>query len=571
MKIRHVLINGFRGIKHLEWSLPDDSIFCLIGPGDSTKSTILDAVELALSPRWNINIYDTDFYQCKIDQPIDIFVTVGDLPERLLTLEKFGTHLRGWKDGKIVDEPVDDCKEVVTVHLTVDRSLEPSWSLFTDRNPGARTISAREREALGMTRLGPYVDRQLSWGHGTALSRLTDDLDNVPVVLAEAGRSARGAVDSSKLPQLETAADQAQDLAVAYGVRPNAKFHPALDPLGTNESVGALTLFDGEVPARQSGQGTRRLLTLAIQQRCVQDGSIQLIDEIEQGLEPHRVRHLLHTLKSHVERPGENQKGCQIIMTTHSNVVIEELRATNLFIVRSQAGVTKVNQVSADLQATIRAESVALLGRKIIVCEGKTELGMCRAFDHLWALEERGKPFAHIGAVPVDGGGSEAPKRALNLTRLGYDVAYFADSDCEINPDANTLSEAGIEVIIWKGKVSTDQRVCLDLPWQGLQELIHLAIDIKEDESTVLSSVASRLKCRPEALTWNLTQWLELGFSEEMIRAYIGETAKSEKQKWFKMIHTGELLGQLVYRFLPKIGDKDLCIKIDQLKRWING
>lgn len=571
MKIHHVSINGFRGINHLEWTLPNDSIFCLIGPGDSTKSTVLDAVELALSPRWNISIYDTDFHQCKIDHPIDIYVTVGDLPERLLTLDKFGTHLRGWKDYKISDEPADDCEEVITVHLSVDRSLEPSWTLYTERNPDVRSISAREREALGMTRLGHYVDRQLSWGHGTALSRLTDDLDNVPVVLAEAGRSARGAVDSGKLPQLKTVADQAQDLAVAYGVSPKGEFHPALDPVGTSESAGALTLFDGEVPARQSGLGTRRLLTLAIQQRCVKDGSIQLIDEVEQGLEPHRVRHLLHTLKSRFEESGDNQKGCQIFMTTHSNVVIEELNSTNLFIVRSKDGVTEIKQVSKDLQATIRAESVALLGRKIIVCEGKTELGMCRALDRLWNEKQGLKPFAHIGAVPVDGGGSEAPKRALHLAKLGYSVAYFADSDRAIDPDEKTLRDNGVEVIVWDGEVATEQRVCQDLPWEALQMVIDAAVEIKGDENGILSAIGTRIKSPNNLPSCKINDWLATGFTEESIRNSIGDTAKSEKQKWFKMIHTGEQLGQIIYQYLPAIKDKDLFQKIEQLKRWING
>jgi len=52
------MINGhfqtstsFRGrtLKSLRWS-PDAGINCLIGPGDSTKTTILDVIELCLNP-----------------------------------------------------------------------------------------------------------------------------------------------------------------------------------------------------------------------------------------------------------------------------------------------------------------------------------------------------------------------------------------------------------------------------------------------------------------------------------------------------------------------------------------
>ena len=49
MKIRLIKIDRFRGIRELEWRV-GGSFVCLVGPGDSTKTTILDAVEFALSP-----------------------------------------------------------------------------------------------------------------------------------------------------------------------------------------------------------------------------------------------------------------------------------------------------------------------------------------------------------------------------------------------------------------------------------------------------------------------------------------------------------------------------------------
>ncbi|HHE8445362.1 TPA: AAA family ATPase [Citrobacter braakii] len=46
-KIRHIEVENFRVIKKLSWS-PSPGLNCLIGPGDSGKSTILDAIDLAL-------------------------------------------------------------------------------------------------------------------------------------------------------------------------------------------------------------------------------------------------------------------------------------------------------------------------------------------------------------------------------------------------------------------------------------------------------------------------------------------------------------------------------------------
>lgn len=50
MRIVSVDIEHFRGIKSLRWS-PAPGMNCLIGPGDSTKTSILDAIELCLNPK----------------------------------------------------------------------------------------------------------------------------------------------------------------------------------------------------------------------------------------------------------------------------------------------------------------------------------------------------------------------------------------------------------------------------------------------------------------------------------------------------------------------------------------
>ena len=84
-----------RGIKSLNWILTSRFI-CLVGPGDSTKSTILDAIEYVLSPRWNLVFEDSDFHNSDCSNEISITATVGELPEVLLTESKFGLQLRGW-------------------------------------------------------------------------------------------------------------------------------------------------------------------------------------------------------------------------------------------------------------------------------------------------------------------------------------------------------------------------------------------------------------------------------------------------------------------------------------------
>lgn len=82
MRIHHLQVHHFRGIEHLDWKVRGNFV-CLVGPGDSTKSTVLDAIEFALLPRWNPSFDDTDFNGTDTSKPISITVTVGDLPPRV--------------------------------------------------------------------------------------------------------------------------------------------------------------------------------------------------------------------------------------------------------------------------------------------------------------------------------------------------------------------------------------------------------------------------------------------------------------------------------------------------------
>ena len=72
MRIRHLSIRNFRGIRELDWALPNRALFCLIGRGDSTKSTILEALRRVFHPQWNLPFDDADSYQCVPTNTINV-------------------------------------------------------------------------------------------------------------------------------------------------------------------------------------------------------------------------------------------------------------------------------------------------------------------------------------------------------------------------------------------------------------------------------------------------------------------------------------------------------------------
>jgi hypothetical protein len=562
--IKHLSVMNFRGIRNLDWRLPGPMV-CLIGPGDSTKSTILDAIECALSPRWDVPFADTDFYMSKTDQPIEITVTVGQLPQKLMDDKKFGLQLRGWseQDG-LHDEPQENDDPVISLRLQVDSSLEPVWTVVNDRNPAGIRITNQDRESLGMVRLGSYVDRHLSWGRGSALARLTGPLEEVSAILAEAGRSARQSIEQAKLPKLTEASAKATEAAKSIGVKPKQGYRPALDAQSSVGTTSALSLHDGDVPMRMAGLGSRRLLTLALQRSGISDGALILLDEAEHGLEPHRLRHLVRKLRPSDEEQGKEPRG-QAIVTTHSPITIVELKANELCVVRSKDGTTTVQNVSADLQATIRATPEALLGQKVIVCEGKTEFGLSRALDQAWESEAAGMSLAYWGVVPVDGGGSNAPKNAMELRGLGYETVLLGDSDVPINPNEGELNAVGIQAILWADNKAIEERLSTDLPLSALQEVLDRAVELHGRQS-VFDTLAAELGLKDVAKD-GIEAWLNAGLSEEKVRTGIGSTAKGSK--WFKRVDYGEQLGQIVAKYLSQLAETDTGKKITDLKTWV--
>lgn len=577
MFIRHVAISHFRGIESLDWHV-NGRLVCLVGPGDSTKTTILDAIELALAPRWFVPFADADFFQADTSQPISISVTIGELPNELLGDEKCGLYLRGYRPNNFHDDPEDGWEPVVTVQLHVTDDLEPRWELAKENLPDLRPLSWRDRERLGMARLGDDIERHLTWSRGSALAKITEKETTAGPTLALANRAANAAIlGATNLGELEAAAALAREAAEKFGVK-SSPLRPGLDTQSVSFGTGALSLHDEQkIPFRAVGLGTRRLAGLAVQQAGLGPDAILLIDEIEYGLEPHRIRRLLNKLIADHEAEttdgGEQETSHgQVLMTTHSPTAIMALPVTDLRFVKSVGGATTVAQVDSDtvdaIQPIVRKIGHALLARKIVVCEGKTEEALCRVLDQAWASDHDGHTFGYLGIVPVYGEGrTNGPKAAAEFRRIGYTVAFVGDSDEPIQPDQANLEAIGVKVVLWEGNMATEQRIASDLPWASLQTLVNAAID-ERGEMSILDSIG---RCLGRTLTStgpSIDNWLSES-TDVQVRAAIGQTAK--QNGWFKNLNAGERLARIVVGALPEMAASAFSQSLSLLEDWVYG
>ena len=577
MDIKYLKVLHFRGINLLEWKV-EGQFICLIGPGDSTKSTILEAVEMALTPRRNVIFDDADFHNADTNNPILIEITIGEIPIDLLSESKFGYLVRGLvkETGIIRDEPQEDDEPLLTVQLNVDNTLEPTWLVVNDRHPEGKRIAAFDRAKFGVSLIRDNVDWQFSWGQGSVLTRLMEEREDLGSILADARRQAKASLNPDQLPLLKQSATVAEKIGKMLGVATKSEegLIPSLDVRRVSIGASILALHDGPIPMRQSGIGSCRLLTMGLQHEAGRKGGITLIDEIEHGLEPHRVRRLLHVLRTGIRLReiaiGESittEIANQVFLTTHSPIALCELEPAVLRVVRSDNGVTYVGRPDDSLRPLLRTNADAFLARKVIVCEGKTEVGFCRALDTWWS--DAKAPFAYAGVALADGqGNTKGPNSAMSLGNLGYKTVFFGDSDEPINPDESTLECAGVCTILWAGGVCIEERVALDLPWDGFVSMVHLVIE-EYGEDHLQSKLAPQFGCQPTEVPINPEEWRTLLSGEEEVRRAFAKAAKARNAKWFKRVDQAEKLGEIVTRFWTDVAEKPLGVGITQLKDWV--
>lgn len=566
MRLRRLEIRNFRGVKSLDWRHVGETA-ALVGPGDSGKSTILDAIERTLSPKWNVAFDDADFSDLETVSPIVIRATITDLAPNFYRDSKFGLLLHGFDttNGQAIRASGEEGEEhALVVELQVDASLEPEWSVL-DADGEKHAFMARDREALGMLRVGGYVDQHLGWSKGSVLARLTVSGDAVGAVLAEAMRQTRSGLKTEGLEKLTAAAQKVEALAKNLGVAPRSSLVPHLDASSLSVAAGALSLHDGKIPTRRAGLGTRRLLAVAMQREAAAQSGLTIVDEFEHGLEPHRIRRLLRVLRGRTPEGDGLGKG-QLILTTHSPTVLRELEAAEVAVTRCAAnGTVTVRSLPAAVDYILKRTPQALLARRVIVAEGVTEVGLCQALDDAWTIET-GASFGYRGVVVVDGlGGTQPAEIAGHLASLGYEVALLVDSDAK----AKVGKAAGARVIAWPQGLCTEQSLANDLPEAAISKMA-VAADERGGRS-MREALADELGVpRASLKEGDPASWINAS-GVEAFRTAFGNVAKRKKQALFKSREEGAFLGGLVAEHWNVINNTPTHEVIAKLKGFAHG
>lgn len=567
MQIYHLSIRNFRGIKNLDWAIYPANTVVLVGPNDSTKSTILDAIEFAFAPFSGMRFFETDFYKLDPTEPIKIEVTIGKLSDELTN--KFGLRLRGWgADGCLHDEPTNPDEPVLTVQLTVDGStMEGQWCIITERDADdPLRLSARDRERFFVTRIGSYVESELTWRRGSSLMRFTGEMDNLSSMMTDARRAALEKLDFDNAEGLKDSTQRLEKQLGGMGVHLTGKLKPGFDPRVISLSNNGLALHDDDIPLNRFGLGTKRIVAMTIQRGITGSGAIVLVDEIEHGIEPFRLRQLTRQMRAPTDKETENSPFIQqTFITTHSQVVIVESKSSEVFVVRSADGHTSVKCVgdSPDMQKLVRSLPEAFLARKILVCEGATEVGLIRGLDQkLGETLENHLPLSYHGCEIADGGGADqSVPRGNKLSALGYQVLVFIDGDKSPIENPNTK----IKPIVWQSGYHTERRLFSDLPKSAIVKVLAYVETNSDKGPGMRDAVASQLGVAPKGLPQDYNDWFSFKPETDVREALSRVAAKKE---WLKTVSAGQEVGEIIAQYWGDLEGSELRSKLEELLDW---
>ena len=551
-------ISHYRGIENFSQVL-SKGITCIIGRGDSGKTTILDAISSVLSPSYSMSFYDSDFYQCDVNIPIQITATLVDVPQKLIS--KYGEYAIGIKDGAILEDLESEDAEfaalALSIRLTVDKNLEPVWEVCSNRGQEPKTISAFDRAKLNMAYISDYSDRQFSLMKGNPLytiyKQITEEEDDVNT-LVDVIRNSKTEIDKRIEAKFQPIIQNIVDRSKNFGIKVD-DLKVEIDQKDIYFKDNKVCLHDGVIPLRLKGKGSKRLISLAVQLAQADPNSIILIDEIEVGLEPDRVQHLVHTLKQYTS--------AQILFTTHSRDVIVELNCDDLFIMRIGNSKLLPININDSMQGCIRSNPEAFFAERIIVCEGATEVGFCRALNE-WHINNGKDNLSYLGIRLVDGGGNNMIERGLALKKLGFDVCLFCDSDeKDTNKKKQCIIGEGVKIIDCDDGLAFETQLFNDVPWSAIESLVSCRKGDTMTDRNVFDSVKQNMT---ESIEYS-EQWLKE--ENSIIRNALAITAG--KNEWFKRIAQGTMVGSIVLSHYDTLNNNCRLKKnINSLNSWID-
>ena len=221
---------------------------------------------------------------------------------------------------------------------------------------------------------------------------------------------------------------------------------------------------DSQIPVNKRGSGVRRLILLNFFRAQAEKrlanadapGIIFAVEEPETSQHPNNQRLLLNALRELSEQPG-----CQVIITTHTPVLVRELPLSALkFVSKEDDGTRNVYQAADDTYRKI-AKSLGVIPdhsvRLFVGVEGINDIDFLRGISKV--LKNAGQDVLDLGALEDQGtlifiplGGSSLSVWTHRLA--GLNRPEFHLFDCDEQPPTRSCHQDAVDAILARGQVA---------------------------------------------------------------------------------------------------------------------
>ena len=443
MQIRRVRVERYRGVETL--TLLPTARNVLIGQNNAGKSTVLEALDLALHPglgRPRAAPEEIDYYDRSPEAGFRIEVVIGALTDAFRA-DCF-QFLEGWSatSNDTVPEPDGEGVEpIVRVQVRGTGDFDLIHEFAKPDAEGAR-FSPRYRSQLGWVFDGRSRDasRQMAFYQGGLLDQLFRGVDAANAVEGLRNALGEGALTVNRHPPVAAVLAGLRDDLASLGLV--GAQSPAFEAgaVSVRELLQTLRLAmpgagDQRIPLARQGRGVQRLVLLAVLLRVARShpGSvIGAFEEPEEALEPLRQSQAARLLAEVAESGG------QVFIATHSPDILRAFALEDVMVMQPAGRDPRVLPL-ASLTSLARHGyerhiegplSRALFAPTPLLVEGPSDVAVFAVFwDHLVSLGlVKQADQLGIELIPCEGNRT-IPKMAQVLDEAGKNVISWLEMD----------------------------------------------------------------------------------------------------------------------------------------------
>lgn len=547
--IYKLTVQRFRGIKSLVW-FPAQGMNVILGGGDVGKTTVLDAIALLLSPANTAVISEADYWARDSSQEF-VIEAVMALPDGTgIGSQNTFAWPWAWNGEDAVAPSADEESDepahsdpVYRVRVRGTTELELAWEVMQPNDEFDHFATAVRRR-IGLVRMSADErnDRDLRLVYGSALDRLLAD----NALRARIGKEVAGLNLHNSLDDKGKEAIKSLDVRMADAALPSdlKLGFTTSQGLSIGALIGLMATKNGvALPLSSWGAGTRRMAALEVASATDKEASVTLIDEIERGLEPYRLRKLVNVLAG--------QHG-QIFLTTHSPVAISCAENAHLWYLDGLGTIGALPREKIGPQQ--KRDPETFLARVAVIAEGPTEVGF---LQYLLEKAFGGNPLDH-GVRVCDGQGNGASLDLLEtLASSGLLFAGLADDEGTAPERWKKLKEKLKGRLHQWPKGCTEDHVIAAVPEANLLELLK---DADGDlDGYRLRTLAERLGLQEKGIgaidaalkesgkTWRALIIAAASGSKEGAPDGQEKAWKKHSQQWFKSTVGGRELAKKMF------------------------